>query len=103
MKIHELKLDLKYYYSVESGLKTFEIRKNDRGFTVGDTLALTAFHNGRYARVFGSNFVNDIPKHRNVSQQEATTIFFDVTYITNYEQKDGYVVMGIVPSRKFRQ
>lgn len=103
MKIHELKLDLKYFYSVKSGLKAFEIRKNDRDFKVGDTLALTAFHSGRYAMVYGSDLVNDLPKHRSVNQQEATTIFFDVTYITDYEQKDGYVVMGIVPSRKIRQ
>ena len=40
MKIHELKLDTKYFNDVKSGNKKFEIRKNDRDFEVGDILVL---------------------------------------------------------------
>lgn len=40
MKIHELKLDTFYFDDVKSGLKTFEIRKNDRDYQVGDLLSL---------------------------------------------------------------
>lgn len=39
-KIHELRTLTPYFNEVVSGKKTFEIRKNDRGFHVGDFLLL---------------------------------------------------------------
>ena len=36
MKLHELKIKHKYLIDIESGIKTFEIRKNDRDYQVGD-------------------------------------------------------------------
>lgn len=38
--IHELKTDPEVFDAVARGEKTFEIRKDDRGFSVGDTLLL---------------------------------------------------------------
>lgn len=40
MKIHELKTDADVFQQVWEGSKTFEIRKNDRDFQVGDMLVL---------------------------------------------------------------
>lgn len=40
MAIHRLKLNSAYYNDSASGIKTFEIRKNDRNFQVGDILEL---------------------------------------------------------------
>ena len=40
METHELKILPQYFKAVQDGSKTFEIRKNDRGFKVGDTLVL---------------------------------------------------------------
>ncbi len=37
---HKLKTDSEVYRAVESGFKTFEIRKDDRGYQVGDILTL---------------------------------------------------------------
>lgn len=34
--IHQLKCDSKFFEDVASGKKTFEVRKNDRDFFVGD-------------------------------------------------------------------
>lgn len=71
---HELKILPEYFEKVAIGIKTFEIRKNDRDFKVGDTIFLREFENGHYG---GRNVVAKI------------------TYITDYEQKEGYVVFGI--------
>lgn len=38
--IHELKILPQYFIPVFKGEKTFEIRKNDRGYKAGDTLKL---------------------------------------------------------------
>lgn len=74
MKMHELKILPEYFEAVTSGRKKFEIRKNDRDYKVGDLLYLREWN--------GENFTGDSYKA-------------EVTYITDYAQKDGYVVMGI--------
>ena len=45
--IHELKIYPEYFKAVISGEKTFEIRKNDRPFKIGDLLALNEY-DGQY-------------------------------------------------------
>lgn len=38
MKLHELKIEHKYLIEVYMGRKTFELRKNDRDYQVGDLI-----------------------------------------------------------------
>lgn len=73
MKVHDLKILPEYFGPVAYGTKSFEIRKNDRDFQVDDILLLKEY-NGAY------------------TGREA---LMQVTYITDYEQKDGYVVLAI--------
>ncbi|MGL4760385.1 MAG: ASCH/PUA domain-containing protein [Sarcina sp.] len=40
MKQHELKILEEYFNALADGSKTFELRKNDRDFKVGDSLKL---------------------------------------------------------------
>jgi len=44
MKTHELKLIQPYFNEVRNGTKTFEIRKNDRDFQVGDIVILKEYN-----------------------------------------------------------
>lgn len=46
MKIYELKVWPRYFRAVLDGSKTFEFRKDDRGFELGDTLILREFEPG---------------------------------------------------------
>jgi len=43
MAIHKLKTWEKYFKDVLSGLKNFELRKNDRNFKIGDELILEEY------------------------------------------------------------
>ncbi len=45
MKVHELKIYSKYFIDIASGIKNFEIRKNDRDFKKGDFLHLKEVEN----------------------------------------------------------
>lgn len=44
MKIHELKILPEYFLEVVNGNKTFEVRKNDRDFQIGDYVTLREYN-----------------------------------------------------------
>ena len=46
---HELKLQPKYFRAILDGKKTFEIRKNDRGYKVGDKVILKECEDDKYS------------------------------------------------------
>lgn len=96
MKVHELKLDDEYFNDVKDGSKTFEIRKDDRDFQPGDLLALSHYKDGDYRKRYPLSGLQIVDIH------EADTLLMKVEYITDYEQKDGYVVMGISPLENLR-
>ena len=75
MKLHELKIKSAYAYAKLAGNKMFEIRLNDRDYKVGDIVKYTCTE---------SNIANDKLQNK----------LYYITFITNYEQKDGYVVFG---------
>lgn len=43
MTIHKLKTWMPYFDDIKAGIKTFEIRKNDRNFQIGDKLLLQEY------------------------------------------------------------
>ncbi len=45
---HKLKITTRHFIDVLAGRKTFEIRKNDRGYKVGDIVKLCEWKNGEY-------------------------------------------------------
>lgn len=55
MVVHDLKIRPEYFKAVADGRKKFELRKNDRGFSVGDHIYLYEYGagglTGRYCLV----------------------------------------------------
>ena len=74
-KVIDLKIEPKYFEAQEKGNKNFEIRKNDRGYRVGDVLWLKEYD----------------PEKK---QYTGNTLKRKITYITSYKQQEGYVVLG---------
>lgn len=78
-KVHKIKLLEDYCDAVLSGEKTFEIRKNDRGYQKGDHISFIPV-NRHYIQYY----------HR-VSEKE-----YAITYVhSGLGLKNGYVVLGI--------
>lgn len=74
---HTLKILPAYYEAVKSGDKRFEIiNNNDRGFQKGDTACLKELDD--------------------ISRLSGRAVDIQITYVTNYEQKDDFVVFGFV-------
>ena len=76
--IHELKIKSEFFRDVKSEKKTFEVRKDDRGFCVGDLLAL-----------------NEIDQE---GQYTGDSMLVAITYILRDPEycKAGFVILGIV-------
>lgn len=86
MKTHDLKLNIEFCDAVLSGEKTFEVRKNDRGFQTGDLI--------RFIPIDGT-----IREH---AQHEISGHTYKITYILNgWGIKNGYVVLGIREERAY--
>lgn len=64
---HELKIQTGYYADVVQGLKTFELRKMDRDYKIGDMLVLYEFDGeiftGRLFTVRIVYILKDVPGH----------------------------------------
>jgi len=77
VKLHTLKIKPEFIEDKLSGMKQFEIRKNDRNFEVGDIIKYIA--DGEVNSIERAMLENKI---------------YEIIYITDYEQKDGYIVFG---------
>lgn len=71
---HDLKILPEFYEAVRSGVKAFEIRQNDRDFRVGDLLHL---------------------KEWNGTRHTGRTLWMAITYMTDFSQAPGWVVLGL--------
>ncbi|MGE1118294.1 ASCH/PUA domain-containing protein [Bacillus altitudinis] len=71
--VHDLKIMPQYLWALKTGIKGFEIRKNDREFQVGDILRLREYKDGQYT---------------------GRLVLGRITFITSFEQKDNYVVLN---------
>ncbi|VXC03894.1 hypothetical protein EXIGUO8H_430005 [Exiguobacterium sp. 8H] len=85
--LHELKIWPEYFDMVDAGRKTFEIRRDDRGYQSGDILYLREYDPVEQAYT-------------------GRALCRRVTYMTAYAQRGGYVVMAlgdVVPGKAAEQ
>lgn len=75
--IHELKILPLYFTQVKDGEKTFELRKNDRPYQIGDTLVLREFDG------------------KNYSSRIMTKTITYILYSGNYGLDKDYCILGI--------
>jgi len=87
MKTHELKSWIEYFEPVFNEIKTFEIRKNDRDYKVGDRLMLKEYdpdfggYTGRYC-------------------------FRTITYILSenpFIELNDYVILSLIKGDQYKQ
>lgn len=83
MKIHELKLRETFADAVLDGDKTFEIRRNDRGFQTGDCI--------RFKTIGFDSNIGEFP-----AMHEIDDHLFRIKYILNgWGLRDEYVALAI--------
>lgn len=79
---HELKTKEEFFRSIWAGTKTFEIRNNDRDFHVDDEVVL-------------EEIMKDTEDVRTGREVEGW-----ITYVTDFQQKEGYVVFSFRESHR---
>ena len=80
--IHELKIWPQYYQRVADGSKTFEVRKNDRGFQNGDDVVLRYFD----------------PEYPSITPPDAPRLRFKIGYVLPIDAER--VVFSLLPTEK---
>lgn len=78
MHIHELKIQPKYFKMVKWGMKKFELRKDDRGYQVGDVIILREYKNGEYT-----------------GKEIKKLIWYILRDCPEYGLKEGYCILGL--------
>lgn len=86
--IHQLKIESKYFKQIIDGIKTFEVRKNDREFHAGDYLGL--------------NEITDHPINKKDERKETGRVIL-VKVLNVFDNsdfvKEGFVIMSIIPCK----
>ena len=79
--VHMIKIRESFANAVLRGDKTFEIRKNDRGYQKGDSVQFTVLYDSDGCEMI------DHPLSKNL---------YEITYVlSGWGIEDGYVVFGI--------
>jgi len=76
--LHEIKISEPYYHAVREGRKTFEIRRNDRGYNAGDKVLMTC--------------VGEI----GTEKWDCPKLMADIGFVTAFKQQDNYVVFSLL-------
>lgn len=98
MKLHELKIKHEYLIEVVMGRKTFELRKNDRDYQIGDLI--------HFVEVCDIPYVYDYERNKIVNKQVVREFkdnpnnLFKITYVLKnvpqYGLDKDYCILGIL-------
>lgn len=77
-RVHSVKVWPEFFQALWTGAKSFEIRLNDRNYAVGDYLDLHEYDPQ------ANKYLDRTMRRR-------------ITYLTDFLQKDGYVVLQLAP------
>lgn len=77
---HNLKIDSEFFDAVSSGLKPWELRKDDRDFSEGDILVLEETDNGDFT-----------------GRKHTVEVTFILRNAERYGLRPGYVCMSVKP------
>lgn len=88
--IHEVEIDYKYASAIANGRKTFEIRKNDKDYKVGDCLIFR---------------VKNIPPHRwclEIAKKLYDNIY-KITNVLNQSEglEEGYIILAFKKRKRW--
>ncbi len=84
--IHELKQYPEHFENVISGKKTFEVRKNDRDYKVGDLLALNEYN----------------PETKEYTNRSCI-VYIDYILDNSEYCKEGFVTIGFKPCKVIKK
>lgn len=93
--IHNLKTKPEYFQAVWFGKKSFEIRRNDRNFKEGDFVMLQEWDKFTETPNIFRNWETE-----EIEQHTGRQITARIEYMTDYEQREGIVVLGIKVLRR---
>lgn len=109
---HELKTLPEYFQAVKRGEKTFELRRDDRPYAVGDTLLLREFDPDRWYAALahvgpvrtGRDYAREVAKVDDAAYT-GDSLRVLVTYVLRGGPwlTEGYVAMGVADSRQAAQ
>lgn len=88
---HELKIWPQYFEHVKRGTKTFEYRRDDRGFCFGDIVTLKEWDPTR-------DYINNIPGPLGPPRgYTGKQLRFKIGYILPVPEREGFVVFSLLP------
>ena len=93
MQLHNLKIKYEYLVAVTAGIKTFELRKNDRNYQVGDLIQFTVIDRPT------TKFKGITPTLNDLSLAIYSETLYRITYILEnvpeYGLDKDYCILGI--------
>ncbi|HCI7873684.1 TPA: DUF3850 domain-containing protein [Escherichia coli] len=93
VRIHQLKIAPKYFNAVVAGQKTAELRKDDRGYKVGDVLSLCEWKHGVFTGREWAAVISHVLPVNDVMAVSEQWVMLSISPLTPLEAL-GYVIAG---------
>lgn len=97
MKLHELKIKHKYLVDITKGVKTFELRKNDRDYQVNDLIHFIDIDLEQKEVIIVPTHKNERAKYcdSNIDHDALYKIIYILKDVPEYGLDKDYCILGI--------